>query len=113
MMEKTGLNHLSDEATAAEVIDSRAFSAFCGVDSGNQVPDGDTIGRFRNNLVKSGLQEKLFSRVVSAGMGTLKKGTAADSALIAALPSAKNRPHRISCLFIGTGKAEKAVGKNR
>ena len=54
------LYDLSDEATSTEVIDSRAFSEFCGVDSSNQVPDGDTIGRFRNILVKNGLQEKLF-----------------------------------------------------
>ena len=38
---------LSDMGTVAEVIDSRAFSEFCGVDSSNQVPDGDTLGRFR------------------------------------------------------------------
>lgn len=42
------LYNLSDMATAAEVIDSRAFSDFCGVESSNQVPDGDTLGRFRN-----------------------------------------------------------------
>ena len=59
------LYDLSDEATAAEVIDSRAFSEFCGVESSNQVPDGDTIGRFRNILVKHGLQEKLFAQVVA------------------------------------------------
>jgi len=47
-----------------EVIDSRAFSDFCGVDSPNQVPDGDTIGRFRNILVENGLQEKLFHQVI-------------------------------------------------
>ena len=60
------LYDLSDEATAAEAIDSRAFSDFCGVDSSNQVPNGDTIGRFRNLLVKNGLQEKLFAQVVTA-----------------------------------------------
>ena len=51
------LYDLSDEATVAEVIDSRAFSDFCGIDSSNQVPDGDTLGRFRNLLIKNGLQE--------------------------------------------------------
>ena len=56
------LYDLSDEATVAEVIDSRAFSDFCGIDSSNQVPDGDTLGRFRNLLLKNGLQEKLFSQ---------------------------------------------------
>ena len=41
------LYDLSDEATVAEAIDSRAFSDFCGVDSSNQVPDGDTLPRAR------------------------------------------------------------------
>ena len=47
------LYDLSDEATVAEAIDSRAFSDFCGIDSSNQVPDGDTLGRFRNLLIKT------------------------------------------------------------
>ena len=55
------LYDLSDEATVAEAIDSRAFSEFCSVDSSNQVPDGDTLGRFRNLLIRNGLQEKLFA----------------------------------------------------
>ena len=38
------LYNLSDMSTVAEVIDSRAFSDFCGVESSNQVPDGDTLG---------------------------------------------------------------------
>ena len=52
------LYDLSDEATVNEVIDSRAFSDFCCVESSNQVPDGDTLGRFRNLLIKNNLQEK-------------------------------------------------------
>lgn len=40
------LYNLSDEATVAELIDSRAFSDFCGVDSSDQVPSGDTLGQF-------------------------------------------------------------------
>ena len=59
------LYNLSDEGTVAEVIDSRAFSEFCGVDSSNQVPDGDTLGRFRNLLMKHGLQQQLFAQVVT------------------------------------------------
>jgi hypothetical protein len=49
------LYDLSDMKAMTEVIDSRAFSDFCGVDSPNQVPDGDTIGRFRNILVEKGI----------------------------------------------------------
>ena len=58
------LYDLSDMATIAEVIDSRAFSDFCGVESSNQVPDGDTLGRFRNLLMRNNLQERLFAQVV-------------------------------------------------
>ena len=49
--------NVADMAVAAEVIDSRAFSEFCGVTSSNQVPNGDTIGRFRNILIRNGMQE--------------------------------------------------------
>ena len=58
------LYDLSDMRVMTEVIDSRAFSEFCRVDSSNQVPNGDTIGKFRNILVKNGIQEKLFLQVV-------------------------------------------------
>ena len=88
------LYNLSDMATMTEVIDSRAFSEFCGVDSSNQVPDGDTIGRFRALLVAHGLQEKLFGQVVNLlsvqGL-ILNKGTIVDSTIIAAPSSTKNR----------------------
>lgn len=88
------LYDLADEATVAEVIDSRAFSEFCGVESSNQVPNGDTLGRFRNLLIQNGLQEKLFSQVVALLMQRgliLKKGTIVDSTIIAAPSSTKNK----------------------
>lgn len=87
------LYDLADEATVSEVVDSRAFSDFCGVESSNQVPDGDTLGRFRNLLIKNGLQEKLFAQVVEMlrekGL-ILKKGTIVDSTIISAPSSTKN-----------------------
>ena len=88
------LYDLSDEATVAEAIDSRAFSEFCGVDSSNQIPNGDTLGRFRNLLIRNGLQEKLFAQVVAALMERgliLKKGTIVDSTIISAPSSTKNK----------------------
>ena len=88
------LYSLSDMGAMMENIDSRAFSDFCGVGSSNQVPDGDTIGRFRALLVKHGLQQKLFAQVVDLltvqGL-ILKKGTIVDSTIIAAPSSTKNR----------------------
>ena len=88
------LYDLSDEGTVAEVIDSRAFSDFCGVDSSNQVPNGDTLGRFRNLLIKHGLQQQLFAQVVAMLMERgliLKKGTIVDSTIISAPSSTKNK----------------------
>ena len=88
------LYDLSDEGTVAEVIDSRAFSDFCGVDSSNQVPNGDTLGRFRNLLIQHGLQEQLFTQVVVMLMERgliLKKGTIVDSTIISAPSSTKNK----------------------
>lgn len=85
--------NVADMAVAAEVIDSWAFSEFCGVTSSNQVPNGDTIGRFRNILIQNCLQEKLFADIVSrlkARGLMLMKGTIVDSTLIAAPSSTKN-----------------------
>ena len=88
---------LADMAVRNEVMDSRSFSDFCGVDSSNQVPDGDTIGRFRNLLLKHALQEALFQDVVhmleSEGL-ILRRGTIVDSTLIAAPSSTKNKEKR-------------------
>ena len=43
------------------MIDNHAFSDFCGVDSSNQVLDGDTLGWFQNLLIRNGIQEKPFA----------------------------------------------------
>jgi IS5 family transposase len=83
--------------TMNEIIDSRAFASFCGIDSSNQVPDGDTIGRFRAMLVENGLQAELFGQVVTQltqrGL-ILRKGTIVDSTIISAPPSTKNRDRK-------------------
>lgn len=88
------LYDLAEMRIMTAFIDSRAFSDFCGVTSPNEVPDGDTIGRFRNLLEKNGIQEKIFASVVKIleerGL-ILKKGTIVDSTLIAAPSSTKNR----------------------
>lgn len=88
------LYNLSDEGTRNEVIDSRAFSDFCGVESSNQIPDGDTIGRFRNLLINNYIHEQFFALVVKTltdrGL-ILKKGTIVDSTIIEAPSSTKNK----------------------
>lgn len=93
------LYNLSDMATVAEVIDSRAFSDFCGVESSNQVPDGDTLGHFRNILLRNGIQQELFTQVVELLMQRgliLKRGTIVDSTFIEAPSSTKNEKKSVT-----------------
>ena len=91
------LYNLSDMQTAEQVIDSRAFSDFCSISSPEEVPDGDTIGRFRNLLIKAGVQEMLFAQVITLLRKKdliLKKGTIVDSTIISAPSSTKNKEHK-------------------
>ena len=84
---------LADMAVMYEILDSRAFSDFCGVSSPKEVPDGDTIGRFRNMLIDNNIQEQIFLQVVKILQKhnlILKKGTIVDSTLIATSSSTKN-----------------------
>jgi len=77
-----------DEGTVAEAIDSRTFSEFCGIESSNQMPNGDTLGRFQNLSIDNGIQKKLFAQVIALlqerGL-LLKKGTIVDTILISYL----------------------------
>ena len=88
------LYNLADMKVMNEVIDSRAFTAFCCINSPKEVPDGDTIGRFRNLLTGHDLQEKIFDEIVKLlterGL-ILKKGTIVDSTFIEAPSSTKNQ----------------------
>ena len=88
------LYDLADMKVMYEILDSRAFSEFCCVSSPDEVPDGDTIGRFRNLLVKYDLQKKIFDMVaqqlVDRGL-ILKKGTIVDSTFIESPSSTKNK----------------------
>ncbi len=98
------LYDLSDMGTVAEVIDSRAFSAFCGVDSSNQAPDGDTLGRFRHILEENGIRQKRFAQVVRRLMEEgpiLKKGTIVDATIIEAPSSARNKRKEATQIFAG------------
>lgn len=88
------LYDLADMKVMNEVIDSRAFTAFCCINSPDEVPDGDTIGRFRNLLTKHDLQKQIFDEIVKILTERdliLKKGTIVDSTFIEAPSSTKNK----------------------
>ena len=88
------LYDLADMKVMYEILDSRAFTEFCCINSPDEVPDGDTIGRFRNMLNKHGLQQTIFETVVDLLLQRgliLKKGTIVDSTFIEAPSSTKNK----------------------
>lgn len=88
---------LSDMGVMYEVIDSRAFSDFCGVSDPSQVPNGDTIGNFRNLLIRNNIQEQIFAHVLhilEEKKLILKKGTIVDSTIISAPSSTKNKERK-------------------
>lgn len=85
--------NLANMAVMNKMIDSCAFSNFCGVNSPDDVPDGDTIGRFRKILTHNGLQEKIFAEAVeilTEKKLILKRGTIIDSMFIES-PSVINK----------------------
>ena len=88
------LYNLADMKVMNEILDSRAFTAFCCISSPDEVPDGDTIGRFRSLLTKYDLQKQIFDEIVKLlterGL-ILKKGTIVDSTFIEAPSSTKNQ----------------------
>ena len=110
------LYDLADMRVMTEVIDSRAFSEFCGITLPDEVPDGDTIGRFRNLLEKNGIQEKIFASVVKIleerGL-ILKKGTIVDSTLIAVPSSTKNQKKNVIRRHIRRKMANSGISDTR
>lgn len=64
------------------------------MDSSNQVPDGNTVERFRNILVKNGIQQKLFPQVVEI---LKQKGSFVDSMAITVSSSVKNKEKSATC----------------
>ncbi len=58
------LTTINDKFNITKATPHKTIAEFCGVDSPNQVSNGDTIGHFRNLLEKYKLQEKLFDKVI-------------------------------------------------
>lgn len=84
--------NMSDIDIQFEIMDSRSFTAFCHMEPGETVPDGDLIGRFRNLLIRNGIREQFFALVDkslnSYGLA-IKKGTVINCIIEAGPPAAK------------------------
>lgn len=76
-------------ALEESLFDRVSFCRFLGLNMADRIPDKTTICRFRDDLSKLGLAEKIFSEITDQfekkGI-LLKKGTLIDASLIEGLP---------------------------
>ena len=56
------LYNLSDEGLEFQILDRYSFSRFLGIHAADKVPDATTIWRFREDLTKAGVVDRLFKR---------------------------------------------------
>lgn len=76
---------LSDPMAEEALLDRISFQRFTGFSSSEDIPDHSTICRFRNELLKSGLYDKLFrdiNRQLEKMDLMVKKGVIIDATVI-------------------------------
>src|SRR5260370_14712956 len=86
---------LSDPALEHAIADRLSFRRFAGLSLHDQVPDHSTLWRFRSELAKDGLLERVFEEVVrqfDAKRLSVKRGTWIDASLVAAAPRPPPKP---------------------
>jgi len=86
-------HNLSDPALEAAIADRLSFRRFVGLSLHDRTPDHTTLWRFRQELAKDGLIERIFeeiNRQFEAKRLILKQGTLVDASLI----PARARPPR-------------------
>jgi IS5 family transposase len=86
-------HNLSDPALEAAIADRLSFRRFVGLSLHDRTPDHTTLWRFRQELTKDALIEKIFeeiNRQFEAKQLILKQGTLVDASLI----PARARPPR-------------------
>ena len=85
---------LSDPAAEAALADRLSFRRFLGVALDEPTPDHNTLWRFREELARRGLAERLLARVnaqLAAKGLILKQGTLIDATLVEANVAPANR----------------------
>ena len=78
---------LSDEGLEAAVDDRLSFRRFAGIPLAESVPDHSSVWRFREQLAKRGLAEKLLAEVnrqLDAKGLILRRGTLIDATILEA-----------------------------
>lgn len=88
-------HNLSDPALEAAIADRLSFRRFVGLSLHDQTPDHTTLWRFRQELGKDGLSEKIFAEInrqLEAKKLILKQGTLVDASLIPARANPPRKP---------------------
>jgi IS5 family transposase len=83
--------NLSDEELEDQLIDRLSFQQFVGLGYDEEIPDFTTIWHFKEGLIKAGLMDEIFTRIIGQieekGL-ILRKGTIVDATII----QSGNRP---------------------
>ncbi|MBR1130352.1 IS5 family transposase [Bradyrhizobium iriomotense] len=90
-------HNLSDPALEAAVADRLSFRRFVGLSLHDPTPDHSTLWRFRQELAKDGLIEKIFTEInrqLEAKKLILKQGTLVDASLIPARANPPRKPRK-------------------
>lgn len=90
--------NLSDQGMDDALADRISFRRFTGMSFGYDTPDSTTICRFRNHLMESGLEVKLFNMLndqLEAHKVIVKQGVIVDASIIKIQSAAQKNPdHR-------------------
>ena len=119
-------HNLSDPALEAAIADRLSFRGFISVSLHDRTPDHSTLWRFRQELAKDGLIEKIFAEInrqLEAKKLILSRGTG-DPSLIPARANPPRRPrarmgrirrpsHLRIAMLVGAGKAKRACSATR
>jgi len=87
-------HNLSDPALEAAIADRLSFRRFVGLSLHDQTPDHTTLWRFRQELAKDGLIDKIFTEInrqFEVRKLILKQGTLVDASL---MPARANPPRK-------------------
>jgi transposase, IS5 family len=90
-------HNLSDPALEAAIADRLSFRRFVGLSLHDRTPDHATLWRFRQELAKDGLIEKIFAEInrqLEAKKLILKQGTLVDASLIPARANPPRKPRK-------------------
>jgi IS5 family transposase len=98
--------NLSDPATEDALNDRKSFARFVGMPLDETAPDHSSISRFRSELIRLGLMDKLIAQLmiqIEARGLVLKQGTLMDATFIksaarppSAPPKAKGEPQPVA-----------------